>query len=136
MMRLFMLVAIIVMALTMAAPALAQDLSSAKELPPPNTDYQITSDGYLILEGDIVYPCESLRFPNYDVKQYESYPPESQAKIRSRYKEEYEALAKACTEAGFPPADTLPRTGGVPFVLVPVGALLGGALLIRTIASR
>ncbi len=39
-------------------------------------------------------------------------------------------------EAGFPPADTLPRTGGVSLVLVPVAVLVGGGLLIRTITSR
>lgn len=143
---LFIVAGMLVMTLIVATPALTQDmpnLSSAEELPPPNTDYQITDDGSLIYEGDIVLSCIDLRFPNYDVKQYESYPPESQAKIRSRYREEYDALVEACTEAGFPPASEwttlqtpLPKTGGPPFLLLPVSLLVAGGLLIRVAASR
>ena len=136
--KLLMLVATLALTLTVATSALTQDmpdLSSAEELPPPNTDYQITGDGALILESDIIYDCEDLQFPNYDVKEYESYSPESQAKIRGRYKEEYDALVRACTEAGYPPKDTLPQTGGVPFVLIPVALLVACGIFTRTVAS-
>ncbi len=147
---LFIMTGMLVMTLIVATPALTRDmpdLDSAKELPPPNTDYQITDDGYLIEEGDIVFFCKDLEFPNYDVKRYESYPPESQARIRSRYREEYDALVEACAEAGFPPASErpsdmvtlqtpLPKTGGTPFLLLPVTLLVGGGLLLRTATSR
>ncbi|MDP9475435.1 MAG: hypothetical protein M3R38_07055 [Actinomycetota bacterium] len=143
---LFIMAGMLVMTLIVATPALTRDmpdLDSAEELPPPNTDYQITDDGYLIEEGDIVFFCKDLEFPNYDVKQYESYPPESQAKIRQRYREEYDALVKACTEAGFPPASEtatlqtpLPKTGGPPLLLLSGALLVGGGLLIRTAAFR
>jgi hypothetical protein len=105
----------VVLVLTLTAPALAQDIpdfGSARTLPSPNTNYEITDDGHLIKEGDMVQSCKTLEFPNFAIEQYEDYAPEAQANIRERYKRLYDALAEACTEAGFPPNGKLPRTGG------------------------
>ena len=106
---------VVVLVLALTAPALAQDIpdfGSARTLPSPNNNYEITDDGYLIKEGDIVQGCETLEFPNYDVGQFKDYPPEAQANIRERYKRLYGALVEACTEVGFPPDGKLPQTGG------------------------
>lgn len=116
--RVLVLAAMLAVTLTVAAPTLARDVpdfSSAERLPPPNTDYEITDDGYLIYEDDIVQSCEELPY---------------------RKGASHAALVEACTESGFPPKGTLPQTGGVRFVLVPVGLLVAGGLVIRAVAPR
>jgi hypothetical protein len=127
------------MTLTLATPALAQDIpdfGSAKLLPYPYTDFEITEDGFLIEEGDMVRSCEGLRFSDYDFAAYESYAPEVRAEIRQDYRSEYEALVQACTEAGFPPKSMLPETGGFPLLLVPTALLVSGAFLYHAVMSR
>jgi hypothetical protein len=70
-----------------------------------DSDYQITEDGYLIYEGDIVFECRDLR-------------DEEGGSI-----EAYKERVRICTQEGFRPLGTLPDTGG-PTVLPMFLALL------------
>lgn len=60
-----MVLAAVVLVLAVAAPALADpghdvpDFSSAVPIP-SDSDYQITADGHLIYEGDMVINCEDV----------------------------------------------------------------------------
>jgi hypothetical protein len=147
--KLFLLVALLAMMLMIATPALARempDFSSATPLPSPYTEYEITNDGFLIYEGDIVLECESLRFAP-DMRAYESYEPEVRSELRENDKQEYQAKVEACTEVGFPPKGSgasdmvtlqtpLTKTGGIPSFVVPVALLLGSGLLFRVAVHR
>lgn len=120
---------------TLAGPAFADpspratddvpDFGSAT-LVPSDSDYQITADGYLIYQDDMVVGCESVWPGNYTSTEL------------------YEEQAGICTEAGFPPKRpppsewvSLPVTGGLPLLLGSLVLLLGAAgLLARAIAPR
>ena len=119
--KLFVLAAILAMTLTVGTPAFADsyhdipDFDTATPLPHPFTNFEITDDGFLIEEGDIVQSCEELPYREGAL---------------------HEALVKACTEVGFPPEGNLPQTGGTPLLLVPIALIVGSGLLLRITAPR
>ena len=113
----------VALVLAVATPAFAHpghdvpDFGSAVPVP-SDSDYQITADGHLIYEGDMVISCEDVD-PDFIASP-----------------ELYEEQAEICAGAGFPPGETLPATGGIPLLLAPLLLLLGAGLLSRAIAPR
>ena len=73
----------------------APDFGSAT-LVESNSDYEITDDGYLIYEGDMVFECRALRYEE------------------GTSLEAHKERIRICTEAGFPLKEALPETGGLP----------------------
>ena len=140
-----MLVKVLALTLAAAVPAFADpgpsgrsrglavvpDLGSAVPVP-SNPDYEVTDDGFLVFEGDIVFECESLRYED-DTLRFEK--PENRAEARRRAEEAHEERVEICTEAGFPPSSTLPETGGPRPLLAPVALLACAGLLVRAIAA-
>ena len=118
--RMLMLVAATTMVLAMTVPAYAQQrevtIRAIAEGAPSPPKYQVTEEGTLIIEGDVLIGCQDI------IKTYTRDP-------RVYLDESERKYVEACKKAGFPPSDTLPQTGGVPFVLVPVALLVGGGLL-------
>ena len=94
------------------------DFGSATPVP-SNSDYQITDDGHLVYQGDMVFGCEGLGPEDY-----------TSAAL-------YEEQAEIYADAGFPPGGSLPETGGLPLLLLaPLVLLLGTGMLVRAIRSH
>lgn len=107
---------------TPAAADLAADEEGRPVAPPP-PERRVTSEGFLIIGGDVRIKCESLLFTA-----------EGDASGIQK-------SVEACTEAGFPPTapgnevTVLPDTGGTSFAALYAAALLlsGGVLLRRLV---
>ena len=105
------------------APTLAHP---SEEIPVP-ADYRVTSDGTLIIGGDVYLDCRSL------LEIAEDNGAEESAQIREG--------ARVCSEAGFPPRGgasldaaaeddpSLPNSGGPPLVPGAVSLVLCGCAL-------
>lgn len=162
-----LLTATILLAAVLATvgPASAQILGSGGDpdlgsaTPVPGTGYEITDDGFLIYQGDILIPCEALDYDDSDIKFADS---DVRADLRRERMEAYEERVEICTEAGFPPkgaqvsasasasasasvpaspgasaafaaGGVLPETGGAPLGALVLGAgaiAAAGALLV------
>ena len=113
--------------LALAAPAYPQEevVVSSEDLAadqdgnlvgPRPPEYQVTEDGTLIIDGDVLIDCSAIGLEG--------------------------GSARACESAGFPtavddPSGTLPETGGGP-PLLPIGLLLltcGGLVALRGTGS-
>lgn len=105
------LVATLAAMLALAAPAYPQEVVSSEDLAvdqdgnlvgPRPPEYQVTEDGALIIDGDVLIYCSAIGLEGES--------------------------ARVCESAGFPtamddPSGTLPETGGAP-PLLPIGLLL------------
>ena len=105
--RVLVLAMVLAITLAVATPALAYN------------EFTVSDDGRLFRGGDIVYgKCSTIRRKWFASGEL---PPQA---------------ARACEKAGFPvqgsPTKTpLPKTGGLPVILVPITLLIVGGLLIR-----
>ena len=128
--------------LALAAPAYPQvvgseDLATDEEgnlVGPRPPGSQVTEDGTLIIDGDVLVRCADVGLDDYS-------PGADDPAVRAQIERSLREAAQACRTAGFATAtddslEALPETGGAPPLLLNGLLLLAGGALFAVCRAR